>query len=79
MPLAANHCFKVDVNAARREDRISHFILRLAFCQVQEQSDWFIRQEVELFRMRFQNETEKGIRQFLNANGIKINLVIFIF
>lgn len=76
MPLLVNGCKKVDLEAARREDRISHFILRLAFCQTQDQADWFLRQEAELFRMRFQLETPNNLQQFLKTNGIELNPVI---
>ena len=55
---------------ARRDDRISHFILRLAFCQSVEMSEWFIRQETELFRMRFQMETTSNKLALLKANNI---------
>jgi DNA primase large subunit len=35
-------------------DRISHFILRLAFCTTQENRTWFIDKEIRLFRYRFE-------------------------
>ena len=37
---------------------------------VQEQSDWFIKLETELFRMRFQLEPVISIMQFLRVNNI---------
>uniref|UniRef100_A0A183C1X3 Uncharacterized protein n=1 Tax=Globodera pallida TaxID=36090 RepID=A0A183C1X3_GLOPA len=78
MPLATNSCKNSDLNDARREDRISHFILRLAFCQIPEQSDWFVRLETELFRMRFQYETRKNLASFLSSNDLNLKSVDFV-
>uniref|UniRef100_A0A8C3CKB2 DNA primase large subunit n=1 Tax=Cairina moschata TaxID=8855 RepID=A0A8C3CKB2_CAIMO len=60
---------------ARRKDHISHFILRLAYCQSEELRRWFLQQEMDLFRYRF-NELTEGLRQkFLEHVNLKFEAV----
>uniref|UniRef100_A0A8C3CKQ6 DNA primase large subunit n=1 Tax=Cairina moschata TaxID=8855 RepID=A0A8C3CKQ6_CAIMO len=64
---------------ARRKDHISHFILRLAYCQSEELRRWFLQQEMDLFRYRF-NELTEGLRQkFLEHVNLKFEAVSILF
>lgn len=72
MPLTVGKAFNETLPKARRADRISHFILRLAFCQTPEQTKWFINQEVELFRFRFGLETRANIMSLVKSNNFDL-------
>ena len=43
-----------DYDTGAREDNVSHFILRLAYCQTEDQRRWFLTQESQLFRHRIE-------------------------
>ncbi|XP_063230800.1 DNA primase large subunit-like [Bacillus rossius redtenbacheri] len=55
---------------ARKQDHISHFILRLAYCRSQELRRWFLSKELELFRLRFHSLSPEGVRSFLQINRL---------
>ncbi|XP_055008189.1 DNA primase large subunit, partial [Boleophthalmus pectinirostris] len=55
----------------RRKDHISHFILRLAYCQTEDLRRWFIQQEVDLFRFRFNELDAQQILEFLHRNNLQ--------
>ncbi|XP_069091858.1 DNA primase large subunit isoform X1 [Pleurodeles waltl] len=59
----------------RRKDHISHFILRLAYCQSEDLRRWFIQQEMDLFRFRFNEMTKAGIQDFLAYNKLKYDAI----
>ena len=42
-------------------DRLSHHVLRLAYCRSEETRRWLISGEVALFRWRFENETNPDV------------------
>ncbi|XP_069830570.1 DNA primase large subunit [Dendropsophus ebraccatus] len=56
---------------ARRKDHISHFILRLAYCQSEDLRRWFIQQEMDLFRYRFHILPKEKVQDFLKFNGLE--------
>ncbi|PVD23016.1 hypothetical protein C0Q70_16277 [Pomacea canaliculata] len=51
-------------------DNVSHFILRLAYCRSEELRRWFIQQEIDLFRFRFQQESAESRARFLEINNL---------
>uniref|UniRef100_A0A3P8VT54 DNA primase large subunit n=1 Tax=Cynoglossus semilaevis TaxID=244447 RepID=A0A3P8VT54_CYNSE len=59
----------------QRKDHISHFILRLAYCQTEDLRRWFIQQEVDLFRFRFNLLLPKQKLEFLHRNNLKYDTV----
>uniref|UniRef100_A0A674E357 DNA primase large subunit n=1 Tax=Salmo trutta TaxID=8032 RepID=A0A674E357_SALTR len=67
-----NFPYKIE---ARRKDHISHFILRLAYCQTEDLRRWFIQQEIDLFRYRFKDLGSKNIREFLQYNNLHYHTV----
>ncbi|KAH7689691.1 Eukaryotic-type DNA primaselarge subunit family protein [Aphelenchoides avenae] len=75
MVLPSSGMLASDVAQARRLDRISHFVLRLAFCQSVDQSNWFIQQELELFKLRCAIEGAANVEDFLKMNGIELHNV----
>ncbi|XP_026164251.1 DNA primase large subunit [Mastacembelus armatus] len=59
----------------RRKDYISHFILRLAYCQTEDLRRWFIQQEVDLFRYRFSDLQPKQKLEFLHRNNLQYDTI----
>ncbi|XP_057703489.1 DNA primase large subunit [Corythoichthys intestinalis] len=59
----------------RRKDHISHFILRLAYCQTEDLRRWFIQQEVDLLRYRFNGLHPKIKMEFLHKNNLEYDAI----
>ncbi|XP_041578399.1 DNA primase large subunit isoform X3 [Vulpes lagopus] len=59
----------------RRKDHISHFILRLAYCQSEDLRRWFIQQEMDLLRFRFSILPKDKIRNFLKDSHLQFEAV----
>ncbi|KAH9504634.1 DNA primase large subunit [Bulinus truncatus] len=55
----------------RKRDHMSHFILRLAYCRSEDLRRWFLLQELDLFRYRFQLENSQSRTEFLVCNNLK--------
>ncbi|CCI41266.1 unnamed protein product [Albugo candida] len=51
-------------------DVLSHYFLRIAFCQTEELRRWFIQQESVLFRYRLDNMIRAEKLLFMKKNGI---------
>ncbi|NWU34895.1 PRI2 primase, partial [Hylia prasina] len=60
---------------ARRKDHISHFILRLAYCQSEDLRRWFLQQEMDLFRYRFNELTETLMQKFLEHVNLSFEAI----
>ncbi|KAL0964647.1 hypothetical protein UPYG_G00327000 [Umbra pygmaea] len=59
----------------RRKDHISHFILRLAYCQTEDLRRWFIQQEIDLFRHRFNDLKAQYKKEFLHRNSLHYDTI----
>mmetsp|Transcript_29205 Transcript_29205/g.67010 ORF Transcript_29205/g.67010 Transcript_29205/m.67010 type:complete len:331 (-) Transcript_29205:338-1330(-) len=55
----------------RQRDLISHFILRIAYCQTEEHRRWFLTNECQLFGMRFKSLTPSESDAFFKEHGLK--------
>lgn len=55
----------------RRNDCMSHLILRSAFSFEREKRKWFFKQEVKLFKWRLSLLNKDGIKAFNCVNGLQ--------
>ncbi|CAM9610744.1 unnamed protein product, partial [Phaeothamnion confervicola] len=58
-----------------RKDRISHFILRLAYCRTEELRRWFLNQESALFKHRVEDLGPRGMADFIQSNGLAFTVI----
>uniref|UniRef100_A0A0N5CEV9 DNA primase large subunit n=1 Tax=Strongyloides papillosus TaxID=174720 RepID=A0A0N5CEV9_STREA len=76
LPVAIGNISDPDKRAlARREDVISHYVLRLALCKDIEQTRWFVDQEHELFKYRFSKLSRADVELFLRLNDVKLEKI----
>lgn len=54
----------------RRDDHISHFILRLCYCRSGDERSWLMSREVELFKLRFSYLKPAGLKNFIKVHGL---------
>ena len=65
------HLIKADLLHNPHKDRLSHFVLRLAYCRTEDTRRWLISTECALFKYRFENESNQSvIARFLSLNGL---------
>ena len=65
---------KVDEEGAGR-DAVSHFLLRLASCRNEEHRRWFVDNELQLFRCRFDELDIRQKKQFMRSAGFDLSLI----
>ena len=66
-----SHLTKADLLTNPHKDRLSHFVLRLAYCRTEDTRRWLMSTECALFKYRFENETNQSVLQrFLSLNGL---------
>ena len=52
------------------KDHISHYILRMAYCQTEELRRWFLTNESILFKIRFQTSKAADVDHFLRERKL---------
>jgi DNA primase large subunit len=51
-------------------DRVSHFVLRLAYCRTEDLRNWLLSQETHLLRFRLEVMSDGERADFMGGNGI---------
>lgn len=57
------------------KDLLSHFILRMAFCQTEELRRWFLNHESQLFKYRLEKLSKDEKLLFMQQNGLDYDQV----
>lgn len=52
------------------KDQISHYILRMAYCQTEELRRWFLANECKLFKIRYDSSKASSVDQFLRERDV---------
>ncbi|TCD60544.1 hypothetical protein EIP91_009920 [Steccherinum ochraceum] len=56
LKLHASTAYTEDLDGQRRRDHVGHFVLRLAFCRSEELRRRFVKAELTLFRVRYEED-----------------------
>ncbi|KAI9218840.1 eukaryotic and archaeal DNA primase, large subunit-domain-containing protein [Blastocladiella britannica] len=78
MPLNAMHGNMTDltrIDAERKNDNLSHFVLRLAYARSADLRAWFVRQETALFKFRLHREDTREKNKFLRTLDLGLAFV----
>jgi len=61
---------RIDNSCSNKKDQISHFVLRMAYCQTEELRRWFLTNECILFKIRFETSKSSDVDQFLRERKV---------
>lgn len=67
LSLSTNYTRTATLEAERKKDHVSHYVLRLAFCRSEELRRRFVKAETTLFRIRFDDATTAEKNAFLHS------------
>ncbi|KAF8894535.1 eukaryotic and archaeal DNA primase, large subunit-domain-containing protein [Infundibulicybe gibba] len=67
LPLSASTARTVDRDTERRNDHLSHFVLRLAFCRSEDLRRRFVKAETTLFKIRYDGDGQDDRSRFLES------------
>lgn len=67
LPLQSNSSRSTQLDAQRKKDHYSHFILRLAFSATEDLRHRFVRLETALFRLRWNEDDARERRDFVDS------------
>ncbi|KAK7556970.1 eukaryotic and archaeal DNA primase, large subunit-domain-containing protein [Phyllosticta citricarpa] len=67
LPLQSNSSRSTQLDAQRKKDHYSHFILRLAFSATEDLRRRFVRLETALFRLRWHDDDGRERRDFVDS------------
>jgi len=62
--------FNGNNNGSNSKDHISHYILRMAYCQTEELRRWFLTNESILFKIRFKTSKASDVDNFLRERKL---------
>lgn len=75
LPLNANTAVAVNTDAERRQDHVSHYVLRLAFCRSEDLRRRFVRLEGIFFRIKWELDDAKEREEFMSSRDLGMTQV----